>query len=146
MLHGNIANREAPKIAFNIDTLLFQEAKGRNFLERIVDRFKSDSALYFEREINRNFVSLVDTVWTSYPYSIYFISFRLSINHSEELHTMLLDYMIPYTNIDLVHNVYEVRDLLERGFYSLFFCNNPDIISICGKNAHNIANWREVLG
>ena len=145
MLHGNISSKEAPRIAFDIDSLFFtNEPLDRGIFSRILRHFKTDEEKYFERVINDTNRIILEIIWMHTPYSVSLVSFDcLNVTALNEFFTA---ENFPYTRIECFMEWKEVRRRLDKGIYSYFFTQNSDLQSYLGKNTGSIIDWRSIIG
>jgi hypothetical protein len=132
MKGGDISNKNAPIIAFNIDNLLFtdKERKPENwkeYAERLVQYIKplSPEEKLLKRELDKNFINIVNAIWYSYDFSIYFIS-KYDLEGS--LGELLYDHYVCYTRILQYHSLQELRVLVNNSFY-LYVDKDEELIS-----------------
>lgn len=137
MLGGDISSKQAPIIAFNIDNLLFNEAKEEEtFLEKFKGLFKFTSQKYTLENVNNMFVNQVNSIWIRHPYSIYFITFS---SYLDDLFTILDKKLVSYTSLVKLSEWEEVRErcMLE---YMYYFDNDEELLSyVSTKNALHIS-------
>lgn len=135
MQFGQISNRQAPIIAFNVDSLLFRDTPKQGFLQRIFDSLKSDKQKYFNKEIDDIFVATIEALWYKNPYCIYFLTFT---DYEEEISELLFERNIPYTRIVTYNSIEDLRvDVQYRFMY--YFDKNEEILSLVSqKNALHI--------
>lgn len=122
MLNGNISNREAPVIAFNIDNLLYEKDESYFF------------NLLHSKKINQSFIDIVSNVWYNYDFSVYLIS-KLTVEEAErklEGIDIQATRVVHYTGID------NLRRMLTYRFH-LYVDNDGSLISQLGcRNAIHI--------
>lgn len=139
MLKGDISNRQAPIIAFNVDNLLFKQyIKPKNIIVRLIDKFVPKDE-YIDRDIDTNFEELLLSLWTKRPYSIYLISFKAEIE--EELTELLVSRGVCYTKLVCVESL---DDLIHscRYHYTYYFDSDESLLSMIGT--HNVYPITEV--
>lgn len=143
MLRGDISNRQAPILAFNLDNLLFKESKRpSNRFTKFMSKFVPNND-YFSREINKQFIELLSSVWASRPYSIYLISFRPDLEI--ELNEMLLTMSICYTSLVCIDDIEELTHSC-RYHYTYYFDSDDSLLSQVGtSNARNITEIDYIL-
>jgi len=144
MLHGDISSREAPRIAFDIDSVLFTDKPLRkSFISRVFSFLETPTEKYLNRELNTLNKSVIEYIWNKTQYSIYLVTFDCI--ELEELHSFLINKNIPYTNLDFFMEWDDVRYRLINGFFTYFFSANEELISYVGNGAKYIGNWRSVI-
>lgn len=143
MIHGDISNRQAPIIAFNVDNLLFKDdVKPANIIVRLLDKFMPKTG-YFDRVIDSDFVDLLLNLWYKHPFSIYLVSFRPDIE--DELNELLVNQCICYTKLVCVESIDVVIHSC-RYHYSYYFDSDDSLISMIGTaNALNIKELNLVI-
>lgn len=143
MLRGDISNRQAPILAFNVDNLLFKASeRPTNYFTRLLSKFVPNND-YFSREINKQFIELVASVWASRPYSIYLISFRPDLEI--ELNEMLVSMSICYTQLVCVDDIEELTHSC-RYHYTYYFDSDDSLLSQVGtSNARHIEELDSLL-
>lgn len=141
MKNGDIGNRTAPIIAFNIDNLLFKRDRKEGFIEGVKFAIASDKIKYLSRPLNKLFVNTIIDVWVKRPYSIYFITKHPFEKDIEDF----LDFKtIPYTKLICISDVFELRDLAVNQF-TYYFDTDLKTISVVGKNALSFDKLRDVI-
>jgi peptidoglycan/xylan/chitin deacetylase (PgdA/CDA1 family) len=133
MLRNDISNRQAPVIAFNIDELLFLDKPVENMkmLEKLKWKAMSDKQKYLSRPLNKDFISIIDKLWSKYTFSIYFITFRVDL--VEELYAILDKYNVNYTSLVPMYEWEELRRACELQ-YMYYFDNNLELLSYIGQH------------
>lgn len=130
MLRNDISNKQAPILAFNIDNLLFNNKDNSiNLFSKVIESLKSDKTKYISREINKDFVNLINNIWTKHPYSIYFITFT---NYSNELYDILDKNAIAYTSLVELQEWQDIRYRCELQ-YTYYFDINEELLSFISK-------------
>ena len=142
MLHGDISNKSAPYVAFDIDSLLFKDEKP-NMVSRFLNMFKTDEAIYLSKPLNKEFIKIVERVWYKHNVCVIFTCFSLSSDESKrKLLDILVEHNIPFTSIDFFNSWEEVRNAP----YMYFFTNNENMLSyVSSKHAMKLENIWEVL-
>jgi hypothetical protein len=142
MIRGDISNKQAPFVMFDIDSLLFQE-KPKTIWTKVSDVFKSDADKYLERPVNQKFLDTLHYVWHKHNVCIGLVSFDFPFYAINELEEILQKNFVPYTNL-FFYNEWE--DLRNFGLSIYTFSANEELISyISRKEAMHINRIREVL-
>ena len=130
MMNGNISNREAPVIAFNIDNLLFEKKENSIF----------DIIFNNRKVVNQNFIDIVNNVWYNYDFSIYLISSQTIEESEKKLEGIDIQAtkVVSYTGID------NLRRMLNYRFH-LYVDSDESLISQLGNNAIHIDNLQDHL-
>ena len=137
MLKGNISNCSSPIVAFNVDHLLFKEnAEEFGFFRKILSNFSLD-----RKEVNAEFISLVNKIWTKYDVAIYLIT-ALDKQLVEEL---LDENMVSYTSLQNFDNVGDLDYIIEKHYF-LYVDNDDNFLSkLHTKKAINISELPKYL-
>lgn len=148
MKNGDISNREAPYVGFDIDTLLYLEEDKKSFALTLVDRiresFRDSFTNYTKRELNPAFKRDIRWLWDTENVSIVFLSQEMQdIDDLNKLSVKLDDeYWIPYTKLYSYPDRDELRNLLRSGQLHAFFSADEELISYCSHN--NAKHFREL--
>lgn len=143
MLHGDISNRVAPFIAFNIDNLLFKEETNKSFIKNLIKFFTSDKQRFFNRDINEDFLRKLNYIWNKYFLSIALISFYP--RYEKEYNKFLEKYNVPFSSLIFIHEWEELRRRCHSDFI-YYFDNNEELISyISSPNAYHIDYLFKIL-
>lgn len=97
MILGNISNKTAPVVAFNIDTILFNKS-ANNLTQKIKRLFTFDTAHfdYFNREVSSTAIGIINNVWKKNEVSIYLVTFS---DYKDELEELLYEEDVYYTRL-----------------------------------------------
>lgn len=117
MLNGNISNREAPVIAFNLDNLLFEKEEESFF------------RIFTKKKVNQAFIDIVSNLWYSYDYSIYLVTSQ-SVEDAEKT---LNDIDIQATKIVHYTGIANLKRLVSYRFH-LYVDSDLELISILNSS------------
>ena len=122
MRNGDISNKEAPVIAFNMDNLLFESKS-----DSIFDIFK-------KKKLNQTFIDIVNNIWYNYEFSIYLVSSQIVL----EAEKILENVDIQVTRVVHYTGESNLQRLLTYRFY-LYVDSDVNLISrLSCKNAIHI--------
>ena len=142
MKNNDLSNQTAPILAFNADTLLFEESKGVGFMQKIVDKFKTESQLYLEREINKTTRYILEKIWNNQNVAIHLVTFE---SFSGEIEDYLREEDIYFTHMHEVKN-FEEFVIKVRNNYMYYFDSDTSILSRLGcKHALNFLEINKVI-
>lgn len=144
MLHGNLSNRQAPIIAFNVDNLLFMDEVKSTALQKLLSKFKTEKSKMQSREINTDFVNILNNLWNSYDYSIYLITFNKEEEYEECLYDILDKNGACYTLLIKYSTWDELREINSLQ-YTYYFDTNEELISYLGAGALHIKEIHNIL-
>ena len=131
MRYGDISNRSAPIIAFNVDNLLFINEKEDSLFDKIKLFFGSN------KKVDYVFLDIVNNIWTRYDLSVYMITYS---DDTDSIHSLLDEHHVNYTDVMQYHGVDNLRRLVDNRFF-LYVDNDESLLSKIGrKNAINISN------
>jgi hypothetical protein len=138
MLHGDISNRQAPIIAFNVDNLLFNEdSASKGALHNFLSKFKTEKSKLLSKGVDTKFLSILSNIWNSYDYSIYLVTFHEENDYEEFLIDILDKNMATYTSIIKFSNWEDLREISNLQ-YAYYFDNDEELISYVGAGALHI--------
>lgn len=143
MLRGDISNKQAPIIAFNIDNLLFEDYDDMNPILRAIKlKLTPEKKLFLKRKVNKVIVNVINRLWARYDYSIYLIT--MHPEYVEDYYGILDKNDVNYTTIVSFDNWNALRDisLLQ---YTYYFDNNEELISFVGVKAQHIKELQNIL-
>jgi hypothetical protein len=143
LLRGDISNKQAPIIAFNVNNLLFEDYKDMNpILRAIKFKLSSETKLFFGRKINKVIVNTINRLWGKYDYSIYLIT--MHPEYKQEYYNILDENEVNYTSLVSFDNWDELREisLLQ---YTYYFDDNEELISFVGAKASHIKELQNIL-
>ena len=143
MLGGDISNKQAPIIAFNIDNLLFsREIKQTSIFNKIKDKLINANDEYRNKEVDKSFVDRVNNIWINHNYSIYFITFT---NNFDSLTSIIAENSISYTSILKKDNWKDLRDECNSRFI-YYFDNDEELLSyLSAGNALHIKELSNII-
>lgn len=120
MLRGDISNRQAPVLAFNLDNLLFTDKPHKsNLLISFLDKFLGSSI--FDKPIDPNFSDLLHNYWIKYDFSIYLVTFNKEF--LDEINDLLVDKGICYTRLEGLESL---DDLVTKCRYQYMYYIDSD--------------------
>ena len=141
MRKGDISNKTAPAICFDIDSLLFEEVEETNILKKLFKIKKRE----VDKPFNQQLLSILDYFWKKHDLIVYLISFSLTEKEIEYLFERLINANAPFTNI-IYHQEWEdVFHLVENGRYQYLFSSNEELLKFIGRNAYHIQDYRRIL-
>jgi hypothetical protein len=133
MLHGDISNRQAPIIAFNLDNLLYE------------NKSKSIFNMFKPRSLNQNFLDIVNNIWYNYEFCIYLISASPVGETYRKLEEVDIQFTsaVHYVGVDNLRRQCQYR-------YQLYVDSDKDLLSqISSSNAihlDDLPNYIRNLG
>ena len=138
MKGNDISNKSAPIIVFDLDSLLFKETKLNTGIVGAISRFVAtdkDKYDYFNREINTNFIYIVNSIWTNYNFSI-FLETSFPIDDSPALADFLNDnFIIYYSKLIEFKGIEHLRMMCELEYYLYISANMQKLAEIAKPNA-----------
>lgn len=135
MMFGNISNRSAPIIAFNIDNLLYATSQPTGFINKLYSLFST-------REVDYLFLEIVNNIWNRYDFSVYLIT---SSDDTELIYKVMDDNNVCFTDVVKYHGIDNLRRLVDTRFF-LYVDSDEQILSQIGrKNAIHISNLTSYL-
>ena len=143
MLRGDISNKSAPILAFNIDNLLFEEHKEKySIINTLKKKLTSDKKQFFDREINKVIVTTLNRIWTRYNFSIYFVT--MYPEYKDDYYNILDKNGVNYTSLVSFNSREDLREtsLLQ---YTYYFDNDFELISFVGAKAQHIEELQNIL-
>lgn len=136
MRFGDISNRSAPIIAFNIDNLLFtSSAPETGLLSKL-------SALFNVKKVDYVFLDILNNIWTKYDLSVYLVT---GTDSTELMYNVLDENSICYTDIIKYHGIDNLRRLVDNRFFLYVDCDEQIISQIGRKNAIHIKDLPNYL-
>lgn len=136
MLGNDISNKQAPILAFNIDSLVIEKKEVARDYKFLPKMFRGEKITY---ELDNVFINLINYVWSYYPYSIYFVTF-----HEEKMdfYYELLDaHKVNYTTLEL--NSKETIRQSCTLHYTYYFDNDEEMLSYISM--HNATTCDSLL-
>lgn len=124
MRRGDISNKPAPLLVFNVDNLLFKEPWKYEEKKTMFSIFKPDS--YFDRTVNLLFVRMINSLWLK-DFSIilqtsYHDRNALERYFEEEFDFFYYSKLIPYRGVEVLRQRLSVEYLYyidnDRAFLS----------------------------
>lgn len=137
MLHGNISNKSAPIIAFNVDNLLFREPKEgeltlkEKLLNKFVNMSNNHKSIYFNRPLNEVFVAQLSYLWHKHNVAVYLVTFFP--DYHDDLVDLLLKENVPFSRIEGVEEWEELSKLV-RLRYMYYFDTDLELVSYLSSN------------
>lgn len=133
MIKGNISNRTAPIIAFNVDLLFMDNVDSatttlQKLKMKMLTLHKSKLAT---KKLDRGFISIIDRLWNKYTYSIYFVN--LEEDKQEELYSILDQNNVNYTSLQIIRSREELREVCELQ-YTYYFDKDEERLSYLSCN------------
>ncbi|AEZ50508.1 hypothetical protein F400_gp061 [Bacillus phage BCD7] len=125
MMGGNISNRCAPYIGFDIDSLMF-EAEESTFRGNLMKFFLNEEQLLFKRKIKSEFIKTLNAVWKQ---DVSIVLVTRQYTDIESLENFLNAEFIPYTRIVVVRSTDYIGDFP----YHYFFTADDTLISIASS-------------
>lgn len=145
MQSGDINNKAAPYIGFDIDSLLFRENAEPSVWTRLRDMFKTPDKLYINRPYNQVFVDTIRRLWQDHNISIVFLTGELAVEDLEKLEHRLDRDIVPFTHLYCYEQTEDLRS--QMGTLQYFFSGNSDLISFLSVgHALPFHNVKEVFG
>lgn len=139
MLHGDISNKQAPVIAFNVDNLLFkQEQEDSSLINKMKSLVQSDRKKFISKDVDMTFVHRINNIWIKHPYSIYLITFS---PYKDDLFTILDKNLVNYTSLVEMFEWEDVRHRCRLQF-TYYFDNDEELLSYISMN--NALHIREL--
>ena len=140
MKNGEISNKVAPYVLFDIDSLMFREEESKPF-GKLLNMFKSAEKRKLQRKVSKEFVDTVTRVWNKHNVCIGLFTFDIG-SYREELEEVLFDNNIPYTRVFLLEEWEDLRYL--PNIYT--FSNDDTLLSyLSSKRAKRYEDIWEVL-
>ena len=136
MLNGDISNKQAPVLAFNVDNLLFKEEQGESsIIDRVKSLVQSDRKKFINRSVDMTFVNKINNIWIKHPYSIYLITFS---PYKDDLFTILDRNLVNYTSLVELFEWEDIRHRCRLQF-TYYFDSNEELLSyVSTSNARHI--------
>jgi hypothetical protein len=145
MQNGDISNKAAPYIGFDIDSLLFVESNYKTVWTSIREAFKSSKRLYIDRKLDSVFVATLREIWTKHNVNVVLLTGELEEEDLPELADRLDHGMVPFSNLYSYVEAEDLRNTMHNLQY--FFSSNEMLISFLSANhAKHINAVREVFG
>lgn len=145
MLHNDISNFESPRLAFDIDSLIFADYSP-SALDKVLSIFRTEFYKYIQRPVLQDNIMLINAVWNKTHYAIYLTTGE---TFTDSQYHRIMDIFqlieLPYTVIVPSQDAFSIRDKITRGYFAYYFSNNDDMLSVVGKNAYRIDRIWEVL-
>ena len=149
MKHGDLSNRTAPILAFNIDTLLFKNEvlKEEGIKEKILNlltlQILKEQNDYFNRKPNEGNLKLIKTIWESTDFHIYFVTFKPFVKEIdkflyEDMQFLYYNRVIGFPDLTYVPPLLQTR-------YSLFVDGSYDNVNALGNGAIHISELPKYL-
>jgi hypothetical protein len=134
MLGGDISNKSAPIVAFNIDELLFtsKSTESLSFFEKLKLKTMGDKQKYLNRPLSKDFITIINNLWSKYTFSIYLITFR--VDAVDELYEILSANNVCYTSLVPIEDKKELRKACELQ-YAYYFDVDLDLLSFIGQRS-----------
>ena len=129
MKNGEISNKQAPYVLFDIDSLLFKEAEEKKVMDKVKDVFKTMERKKVEQEFNRFFVKRLERIWMNHNVCIGLVTFDIN-KERFELEKRLMDENVPYTRLFLFEDWNQLREA--DSIYTV--SNNEDLLSFLSQN------------
>ena len=142
MLNGDLSNKVAPIVAFNLDTLLFTDKilKKDGFLDGILRKVTMSSYNerddYLNREINTNTLRVISNLWRNYDVTVVLVTFKPFV---KDIDTYLYDSerFLYYNYVKGFNDLEDVRiKLLSE--YAYFVDNDYNTINSMPAGAIHI--------
>ena len=135
MKGNDISNKSAPIIVFDLDSLLFKETKLNTGILGAFSRFLSTNKSnydFFNREVNKNFVFICNSIWTNYNFTIY-LETTFPIDDSPTLADFLNENIILYySRLIQFKSMKDLRMMCELEYY-LYVSNDTQKLAEIGK-------------
>ena len=136
MLGNDISNKQAPILAFNIDSLVIEKKEVARDYKFLPKMFRGEKITY---ELDNVFINLINYVWSYYPYSIYFVTFN---EEKMDFYYELLDaYKVNYTTLEL-NSKETIRQSCTLQ-YTYYFDNDEEMLSYISM--HNATTCDSLL-
>jgi type IV secretory pathway VirB4 component len=141
MLGGNLSNKQAPYVMFDMDSLMFVNNEEKSVIDKVTDFFKSEERKYLDREIDTDFANTLERVWRKHNVCVGIFSFHPY--DFDELEVKLYNQFVPYTRIFYFQEWEDLR----RFNHSIYtFSNNEELLSyLSRKDAMKLERIWEVL-
>lgn len=136
MLGGDISNKSAPILAFNLDSLLFtEEVEKRPLGTKIKGFLAGINWADSDKKVDKNFVGQISELWVKHPFSIYLVTLS---GDFEKLQKKLDEYSVPYTSLVCFDSLEEVRDRCNMEYLYYFDSNEENLSFMSCNNAKHI--------
>lgn len=143
MLGGNISNKSAPILAFNVDNLLFKDIpRDNSLLSNIKAKITPEKKMFLNREIDLHMVNQLNILWARYDYSIYLVT--MHPEYRGDLFTLLDGHEVNFTSLVSFNSREELRDISFLQ-YTYYFDSDEELISFVGVKAQHIKELPNIL-
>lgn len=123
MRGGDLSNRVAPTVLFDLDLLLEPEKVSKKGIGKVLSLFKAIETKYVVNPVMRD--TLI-RLWNKHDLQIGLFTFDLDWEYEEhKLHELLFKYYVPYNRVVFCADEMDLRR--ERAIY--IFSNDEDLVS-----------------
>lgn len=149
MKFGDLSNRTAPILAFNIDTLLFKNEvlKEDGVKEKILNlltlQILKEQHDYFNRKPDEGNLRLLKTIWEQTDFHIYLVTFKPFVKDIDEFLYNDLQF-IYYNRVIGFPSLMDVSPLLSTR-YTLFVDGSYDNVNALGSGAIHVSELPKYL-